>query len=282
MKGVDLNLTQEFQILLTNVIEFFPRLLTAIVTFSVALIIANGLARWILKKSEERLNKVETARLLSSMTRWAIIILGIVLALDQVNFNVTGFVAGLGIAGFTIGFALQDISKNFVSGILLLVQQPFQVGDAVEISDYEGKVIDITLRDTVVQTWDGEIVILPNSSVYSNPIKNFTGLKNRRRIIEVGVGYEVDLKKAQQVILDTVSSVEGVLSDPEPMVLAKEFGDSSINLLVYFWVDQTQHSIIKVPSDVILAIKASAERENINIPYPIQTVQFTNEDLKNN
>ncbi len=277
-----MNLTQEFQTLLANVIEFIPRLLTALITFAVALFIANATSKWILKKSENRLKRIETARLFASMTRWAIIVLGIVLALEQVNFNVTGFVAGLGIAGFTIGFALQDISKNFISGILMLLQQPFQVGDAVEISDYEGKVIDITLRDTVVLTWDGEVVILPNSNVYSNPIKNFTGLKNRRRIIQVGVGYEVDLKKAQQVILDSVRSVEGVLSDPEPMVLAKEFGDSSINLLAYFWVDQTQNSIIKVPSDAILAIKEAAQREGINIPYPIQTVQFTNEDLKKN
>jgi len=275
-----MNLNQELQELLTKIIDFVPHLITALVVFAISLFVSNLTAKWVLRKSKTRVKNIETSKLLSTITRWTILVLGIVIALEQVNFNVTGFVAGLGVAGFTIGFALQDIAKNFVSGILLVIRQPFQVGDAVELSGFEGTVTDITLRDTVVQTWDGEVVILPNMSVYSNPIKNFSGLKNRRRIIQIGVGYEVDLEKAQNTILESVKSVEGVLPEPHPMVLAKEFGASEIVLMVYFWIDQTQNSILKIPSDVILAIKDAAKRESINIPYPIQTVQFSKNELK--
>jgi small-conductance mechanosensitive channel len=274
-----MNLNQEFQLLLAKIIDFIPHLITALVVFGVALFVSNIAAKWVLQKSKTKVKNIETSKLLSTITRWTILVLGIVIALEQVNFNVTGFVAGLGVAGFTIGFALQDIAKNFVSGILLVIRQPFQVGDAVELSGFEGKVTDITLRDTVVETWDGEVVILPNMSVYSNPIKNFSGLKNRRRIIQIGVDYEVDLEKAQNVILESVKSVEGVLLDPHPMVLAKEFGASEIVLQVYFWIDQTQNSIIQIPSDVILSIKDAAKRESINIPYPIQTVQLSKTDF---
>ncbi|MBA3073369.1 MAG: mechanosensitive ion channel, partial [Anaerolineae bacterium] len=169
-QGAFMNLNQELQELLTKIIDFVPHLITALVVFAISLFVSNLTAKWVLRKSKTRVKNIETSKLLSTITRWTILVLGIVIALEQVNFNVTGFVAGLGVAGFTIGFALQDIAKNFVSGILLVIRQPFQVGDAVELSGFEGTVTDITLRDTVVQTWDGEVVILPNMSVYSNPI----------------------------------------------------------------------------------------------------------------
>ena len=272
--GVFMNISEELQTLLTKVIAFIPQLVAALVVFVAAILLANLAAKAVMKRAKDKVKSIQTAKLLADITRWAILILGIIIALQQVNFNVTGFLTGLGIAGFTLGFALQDIAKNFISGLLLLIRQPFQIGDAVELSGFEGQVMEITLRDTVVKTWDGEVVILPNSDVYSNPIKNFSGLKNRRRIIQVGVGYETDLAVAQRKILESVMSVEGVLHDPQPIVLATEFGASEIVLQAYFWVDQTQHSILQVPSDVIKAIKDATERESINIPFPIQTIRF--------
>lgn len=268
----------DFQMLIATVISFLPKLFAALVVLVATLLIANLAAKWVSNKSVSRGMKAETARLLGNVVRWAILIPGFIVALEQVDFNVTGFLAGLGVAGFTIGFALQDISKNFISGILILLRQPFRIGDAVELSGYEGKVTDITLRDTVVQTWDGEVVILPNATVYAEPIKNFSGLQHRRRTLSLGVGYDVDLKTARERILETVKLVEGVSAEPEPMVMAKEFGASAIVLNVYYWVDQRQYSLLKVPSDVIQAIKEMAEQEGIHIPYPIQTVKVSISD----
>ncbi len=269
----------DFQVLVASVINFLPKIIAALVVLVATLLIANLAAKWVSNKSVSRGMKAETARLLGNVVRWAILIPGFIVALEQVDFNVTGFLAGLGVAGFTIGFALQDISKNFISGILILLRQPFRIGDAVELSGYEGKVTDITLRDTVVQTWDGEVVILPNATVYAEPIKNFSGLHQRRRTLKLGVGYEVDLRISQEHILAAVKSVEGVSTDPEPMVLSKEFGPSEVVLNVYFWVDQTQYSMLKVPSDVIQAIKEILEQEGIHIPYPIQTMKFDKSEL---
>lgn len=270
----------DIQTLIATTIGFLPKILAALVVFVATLLIANLAGKWVNNKSTSRGMKAETAKLLAAVVRWAILIPGIIVALEQVDFNVTGFLAGLGVAGFTIGFALQDISKNFISGILILLRQPFRIGDAVELSGYEGKVTDITLRDTVIQTWDGEVVILPNASVYAEPIKNFSGLHQRRRTLKVGIGYDTDLKTAQERILDAVKSTEGVSADPEPQVLAKEFGSSEIVLNVYFWVDQTKYSLLMVPSDVIQAIKNTAEREAIHIPYPIQVVKVSKADLQ--
>ncbi len=269
-----MDLSEEFQKLLASTISFLPHLITAIITFLVALLLANTAAKWVMTKSREKVESTSTSKLLGRVTRWSILILGIVLALEQVNFNVTGFVAGLGLAGFTIGFALQDISKNFVSGMLILLRQPFKIGDSVELSNFQGTVTEITLRDTVIKTWDGEVVILPNASVYANPIKNFSGLTDRRQTVRVGVGYEDDLEVSRQKILESVQAVEGVLADPQPAVLASEFGPLEIILSVNFWVDQTKHSPLQVLSKVIQAIKQGAEDGEIHITQPIQSVQL--------
>lgn len=141
------------------------------------------------------------------------------LALEQVNFNVTGFVAELGIAGFTIGFALQDISKNFVSGMLILLPPALKSVNSVELSNFRGTVTEITLRDTVIKTWDGEVVILPNASVYANPIKNFSGLTDRRQTLRVGIGYEDDLEISRQKILQSVQAVDVTTMTPSPRFL---------------------------------------------------------------
>lgn len=269
-----MDLTQEFQLMIARAINFLPHLITAVITFVLTLILANGASRWVTKRSFDRVKDASTRKLMANVARWLILTLGTVLALEQVNFNVTGFVAGLGIAGFTIGFALQDISKNFVSGMLILLRQPFKIGDSVELSSFQGTVAEITLRDTVLKTWDGEVVILPNASVYANPIKNFSGLTDRRQTVRVGVGYEDNLENARQKILESVQSVEGVLEQPQAGVLASEFGPLEIVLSVTFWVDQTKHSPVKVLSDVIQSIKQTADRGSLHLTQPIQSVQL--------
>lgn len=269
-----MDLSEGFQQLLANAISFLPHLVTAVVTFILALLLANAAARWVKTRSQDRLKDDNTRKLLAHITKWSILILGITLALEQVNFNVTGFVAGLGIAGFTIGFALQDISKNFVSGMLILLRQPFKIGDSVELSNFQGTVTEITLRDTVIKTWDGEVVILPNASVYANPIKNFSGLTDRRQTLRVGIGYEDDLEISRQKILQSVQAVDGVLTDPQPAVLASAFGPLEIVLIVTFWVDQTKDSPVQVLSRVIQAIKKGAEDGQIHITQPLQSVQL--------
>jgi len=193
-----------FQELLQQAIEFVPHLIVSLVTFAATLILSGLAAGGVRRAARAKIQDRETVQLLSRLTRWAVLILGTLIALDQVNFDVTSFVAGLGIAGFTIGFALQDIARNFVAGILLLIRQPFNIGDAVEVAGYAGSVLDITTRDTVVKTWDGEMVILPNIEVFTNSITNYSELPYRRRTVYVGLGYGEDVTRATQVFLEAI------------------------------------------------------------------------------
>jgi small conductance mechanosensitive channel len=263
-----------FQGLLEAFLLFIPNLIVALIVFILTLLLSSLIARWVRRAVKEKVEDPETRCLLSRLVRWSVVILGLVVALDQVNFDVTGFVAGLGIAGFTIGFALQDIARNFVAGILLLVRQPFNVGDAVEVGDYAGTVLEITTRDTVLKTWDGEKVIVPNMDVFTNAIKNYSELPLRRRTVNIGLGYDEDVDRATQVLLEAVRDVEGVQDDPAPEVLAEELGDSALMLAARFWVNQETHGLFTVHSQVVQAIKEAAEREGIDLPYPIQTVRL--------
>lgn len=271
-----MNLSAPWQALVEKALLFIPKLIAALITFGVSVLLSVLAARWVRNFAQKRFDDEETLLLLSRLARWAVIVAGTVLALDQVNFDVTGFVAGLGIAGLTIGFALQDITRNFIAGILLLVRQPFDIGDAVEAAGYAGTVLEITTRDTVLKTWDGEMVILPNLDVYTKPLINYSDLPNRRRTIQIGLGYGEDVNRATQLFLAAIKSVEGVLADPAPEVLAQELGDSTLQLAARFWVNQETHGLFVVHSEVVRTLKEVAEQEQIDLPYPIQTVRLEN------
>ena len=269
-----MDINEPFRELLQEFLLFLPNLIAALITFIAGIVLSGVAARWVKRSARGRLRDPETLRLVSRMMRWAIVILGTVIALDQVNFDVTGFLAGLGVAGITIGFALQDIARNFVAGILLLVRQPFDIGDAVKVADYSGSVLDITTRDTVLKTWDGEMVIMPNIDVFSNPIINYSKLPYRRRTVMIGLGYGEDIDQAKALFLETIQGVGGVADDPPPEVLAEELGDSALTIAARFWVNQSTHNLFVVHSDVVQAITEAAEEAEIDLPYPIQTVRL--------
>lgn len=271
-----MEIQQAFQEWFTSFVRIIPNLISAIVIFIVTLVGSNFLAKWVKRIAKKKLENNELLHLIFLLTRWTVIILGTIFALSQVKFDVTGFIAGLGVAGFTIGFALQDLAKNFISGILMLSRQPFSIGDYVKVNDYSGTVKEINVRDTVVETLDGEIVIIPNQKVFENPIINFTQSRLRRRTIVIGLGYEEDVVQATKIFLDVIQKVPGVEEQPEPTIRAKELGDSALTLEALFWVDQQNNNLVEIHSDVVTAIKEASDAHNINLPYPVQTVLFQN------
>jgi len=134
-------------------------------------------------------------------------------------------------------------------------------------------VSDIKVRDTTMRTWDGLLVIIPNATVYTNAITNYTKVEKRRIGLEIGVGYETDLQKAHDTMIDVVANLPGViLDDPEPLVVFKEFGDSSINATLYFWIDMAVTGYFGALDGAVKGVKAAFERQGINIPFPIRTV----------
>ncbi len=268
-----MELTQSyFENLLAQAVLFLPKLAVAIVVFVVSLYVAKLAEKAVARALKLRHTDPELSILLSRTLRWSVIVFGTVVALQQVNFDVSSFIAGLGIIGFALSFAFQDIAKNFIAGVLLLIQQPFDIGDGIELAGVGGTVVDIEVRSTTLRTWDGKQVIIPNADVYAATIINFSRSPRRRIEIEVGVAYDTDLDKATAVLLETVAGLHGVPDDPAPQVIFKTFADSSINGTVYFWIRTADISVLEAQNSAVKAIKSAFEREGIEIPYPVQTV----------
>jgi small conductance mechanosensitive channel len=257
----------------TALMNFLPRLGLALLIYLIARLLSAWVVKLIRRGMEQRERDPEIIVLLEMLTRWGILALGIVLALEQIApGRFSSLIAGLGIAGFTIGFALQDVAKNFVAGILLLIQQPFEIGDAIEVAGHGGTVLDISLRATEIRAWDGRYIFIPNGDIFVNPIINFTRAPRRRVTIGAGVSPDSDLDHVARIAMEALREVNGLLDDPAPEVTFSNFGESTIDFTLYYWIDTGEAGVLKAQDEGVRAIKSAFERENIEMPYPTQTI----------
>jgi small conductance mechanosensitive channel len=243
----------------------------SLLIFGGRLFLANFLRQFLTKMLNARGVDKEIGILLGQLLYWSILIFGIISALQRF-FNVTAFLAGLGILGFTIGFGLQEIMQNFVAGIILLLQQPFDIGNLVTTSGYTGVVTAIDIRTTEVETLDGRLIIIPNAQVLSNPIENYSRADQLRVELSVGVSYEADLDLAQATIMDALPKVKGFLADPAPSIIYHTFGESSIDMDIRFWIDTAENNLFDAKNEAVIITKRALDAKNIDIPYPIRTI----------
>jgi len=263
-----------FQQFLNAILNLIPSVIASMVVFLVSLFLAAWLAKLVRKALEQREVRRELVILLSRLTRWSVMIIGGIWALQVVGFNVSAFVAGLGVTGLIIGFALQDISKNFTSGALLMIQEPFSLGDYIEVAGNEGEVMDIQMRATELLSPDGLRVLIPNADVFTNTIINYTKTSRRRVKLTIGVAYDSDLQKVTETALQAIRAVPGLLNDPAPMLFFHDFSDSSIDFTIRYWFDTTETNYFAAQDIGVKAIKQAFDRESIEIPYPIRTIMM--------
>lgn len=196
------------------------------------------------------------------------------------GFTPAKLVGALGIGSVAIGFAFKDIFQNLLSGILLLLSEPFRIGDQIVSGEFEGTVEDIKVRATTIRTYDGRQVVIPNSQLYTSALTVNTAYKRRRLELTVGIGYEDDIRKAREVILQALEKAETVSKLAEPSVVATEFGASSIDLKVRWFInDGTQANKVASIHEVIVEIKDQLDAAGVNIPFPIRTLDFSDESV---
>ncbi|MDD2921918.1 MAG: mechanosensitive ion channel [Anaerolineales bacterium] len=267
-----------FYNLMAKAVDSLPNLFTALVILGFSVYLAKVFSALLSRVLARQNAAIGISQLLSQTLKWIVISFGVIAALQRF-FDVTAFLAGLGILGFTIGFALQDIMQNFVSGIILLVQQPLKIDEYVKAAGYEGTVTKIDLRTTEMKTVDGLIVFLPNTDILSQAIINYTRAGCLRAEISVGVAYDTNLNNVNEIILNAIKDAPGYVDTPSPSVLFHTFGASSIELTVYFWVDTTLFSTRAVKDAALKKIKEAFEREGIEIPFPIRTLRLSGETI---
>ncbi|WP_395198728.1 mechanosensitive ion channel domain-containing protein [Vibrio cidicii] len=199
-------------------------------------------------------------------------IIGILIGLSQFGFNLAPVLTGFGIAGVIIGFALQDTLSNFAAGMMLLIYRPFDVGDFVHAGGVDGKVSHMSLVNTTIRTFDNQIIIVPNSKIWGEVIKNVTHEKIRRVDMVFGIGYTDNLLKAEAVLTDIVKSHPAVLRSPEPNIKVHMLNTSSVDFIVRPWVKTDDYW--DVYWDVTKEVKLRFDREGISIPFPQQDVHL--------
>ncbi len=211
---------------------------------------------------------------LSIFTQYAVLIIGVMIALNSMGLNLTSLTVFAGALGVGIGFGLQNIANNLISGLILLAERPVRVEDWISIGENQGIISHIGMRSLMLKTWDNQDVIIPNADVITTPVTNWTLSDNLiRTVLQVGIRYQDDPHKAQGIIMDAVSMVPEVSLQKKPKVYLTEFADSSVNFRVDFYSElDTQHSKMEVKSSVMFAIWDALKDADIGIPFPQQDI----------
>ncbi|MCG6940894.1 MAG: mechanosensitive ion channel family protein [Thiohalocapsa sp.] len=236
--------------------------------------IVRAISRRIFRRARLRESLKRLLVILLSLATWTI---GLMLAalVAFPNLTPTKMLAGLGIGSVAIGFAFKDIFENFLAGIIILLRREMRIGDYVHCEGMEGQVEEILVRETHIRQTDGQLVIVPNSMLFKNPLTIRTDLDQRRATIICGVAYGEDVDQARDIIRKAVESCSTVLSAGRPIqVFAQEFANSSINFEVTWWTRSRPVDIRRSRDEVVASIKRALDEAGVEIPFPYRTLTF--------
>lgn len=240
------------------------------------LVIGNWLAKRLtavfVKMMERNDIDITLTRFLQNIIYYALLTAVVIAAAGQLGINTTSFLTVVGAAGLAIGLALKDSLANFSAGVMLILFRPFKVGDAVNVAGETGSVEEITIFNTVINTFDNQKKIIPNGIVASGTITNITANDTRRVDMVFGIGYGDDIKAAEQLLIERVKAEPKVLSDPEPTIAVAELADSSVNFVVRPWVKTDDYWEVKF--SLTEKIKLAFDEAGISIPFPQQDVHM--------
>lgn len=263
---------------LVNLIAGLPQLLGALIVFYFF---------WYLSKVvETTLNRifqrikapVSIERLLAHLARIATVLVGIMIALGVMDLDktVTSMLAGLGIVGVALGFAFQDIAANFIAGLILVIRRPFRIGNVINVADQTGVVQEIELRSTIIKSFQGHMIHIPNKEVFSSVITNYSELQAQRVDLVCGVGYQDDLEDVQHSTVQLLQGLSFCDDEPRPTVYFTKFGDSAIECVISFWIDfAVQPDFLIARSEAIKAIVKLYRDKGFTIPYPVTAIDLS-------
>ena len=262
-------------------LDDFVKMLPNILLSAIILVIGIYIAKLFKKIAKNLIQRVSDNRGLNNLFTSVIYIFFIgvtiftVLSILQLDTAVTSILAGAGIIGLALAFAFQDIASNFISGIFISFRRPLRVGHIVKVSTYYGKVEEINLRDTILLTFQGQKVIIPNKNVFQNPIENYSELGKRRLDLNIGVSYGEDLQKVKDVTLEALKGIDNLDTDEEITMFYQEFGGSTINFVLRLWINTPEQPIyLKVGSEAIMRLKIAYDKNDIMLPFPTTTLDF--------
>lgn len=278
MEDVDVNPGLLFD-KLDSWLDGFVRLLPNLAIAGVVLVIFWLLSRlltMLVRRAARRRDRPSLGDVGGSLVGWAVMIVGVMLAVTVVLPSVSpgDLIAGLGVSSVAIGFAFKDILQNMLAGILILLRQPFRVGDQIVSGGHEGTVERIETRATLLKTYDGRRVVIPNADIYTESVVVNTAFDTRRSEYDIGIGCNDDWDEARRIMSETCAQVEGVLSDPAPETIPVELGDFANVVRLRWWTKSDRSTQIHVKGDVLQAVYKALDKAGIDMPYPTQVHLF--------
>jgi len=251
-----------------SAIAIIPRALAALLVIGLFWAIA-AFVRWLMRLIFRHIvEDLTVENLIKPVAYYVVWSLGFIVALDAFGFDPQAVATGLGLTGLALGFALKDILSNFISGILILVLRPFELGDQIVVGETEGNVERIELRATQLRTYDGRVVLVPNAEVFTSRITNNTAAPIRRSSVTLFIGYDSDLQTAVTVMTEAAQATEAVLKDPPVSVRIRELGQDDILVEVLFWTDSRRSDFVATTSAVRGAIVLAFKDAGIGLPDP--------------
>jgi small conductance mechanosensitive channel len=257
----------QFDVWFNDFIFIIPNLVVAFVVALLFVALAWAVAT-LLHHSITRSGRQDLARMLASFAFWFMLFLGflVVITILLPSMRPVDIFASLGIGSVALGFAFKDILQNWIAGFFILIRRPFHRGDQIKVGDIEGTVQAVETRATLVKTYSGRLVIIPNGDIYTRSVTVHTAYDYRRTEIIVPVGLEVDLERAMEVFLEATVGVEHVQADPPPDILPWEFSQNNVNIRVRWWTRSQRSYEVRTRAAVIMAIKRASEAAGIALP----------------
>lgn len=250
-------------------IRFIPKIGIAILLLLAFTFLSRWVSRWIVRGADRFSDNLSLINLTGAVVRVAVMAVGLFVALGVLGLDkaLTSLLAGAGVIALAVGFAFQDLTTNFISGTMIALARPIQVGDTIETNGFTGEVLDVKLRSIVLNNGAGQTVEIPSKDVFQKPITNFSRIGKRRIELVAGVSYLDDLAKAQQVAQAAVRQLPFVLTNQAVDLHYRNFGDNTIQFILWFWINPAQTSPATALSEAIKAVKQAFDQQQILIVF---------------
>jgi len=257
-------------------ISMLPNIVLALVVFTISCLLASWAKRLIVEFYRRRGRHQNLGLVMGRLVQASLILINLMIALSIVlpSFRAKDVIQVLGISGVAIGFAFRDVLQNFLAGILILLAEPFRIGEEISVSGVEGVVQEVQARATLIKTWDGFLVVIPNASIYTEKVTVYNAYDARRTSVQFGIGLRDDLTEARRLIVEAARSVDEVLEKPAPSAICVGFGPSSVTVSARWWTDSKRSDDVAVRDRVVPAIKDRLLENGIEIAYPTQHILF--------
>jgi len=267
---------RELKSVVNSALLALPHILLALVILPLAWWAAKWVSRGARVALNGRIDSPFLADVVSRAIAVPVFLIGLYIVLQVAGLTrlALSFLGGAGVIGIVIGFAFRDIAENFLASLILSVRRPFKGGDFIDVAGEQGIVQSMNTRSTVLLSAEGNHIQIPNATIFKNTITNYSAAPARRSILDIGVGYDISIATAQEVIRGVLGRHEAVMGDPEPLVLVDTLGASTVNLKVYYWIDGHRYSVVKVKSALLRLLKKALTEAGISMPDEAREVIF--------